>query len=95
MYIWNFLKLQCTNSTIMNMPKLKGYLNMNTGSLFQHKGDISLKYVNSSFQLHVVAFLWINIKTLGLGNWLTEFFVTCCYKSLILEVCRNQQWNVS
>lgn len=43
---------------------------MNTGSLFQHKGDISLKYVNSSFQLHVVliAFLGIDIKTLGLGN---------------------------
>lgn len=49
-----FFKITCTNSTIMNMPKLKGYLNMNTGSLFQHKGDISLKYVNSSFQLHVV-----------------------------------------
>lgn len=54
-----FFKITCTNSTIMNMPKLKGYLNMNTGSLFQHKGDISLKYVNSSFQLHVllIAFL--------------------------------------
>lgn len=51
----NFFKITCTNSRIMNMPKHRDiYLNMNTGSLFQHKGDISLKYVNSSFQLHVV-----------------------------------------